>query len=909
MSENGFSGAGCAGDLLNFERPSIRPFFAPNNVALVGASDEPGSVGNTLLRNLVQNDFAGAVFPVNPKYERVMGIQAYPDVTHLPAPTDLAVIATPAPTVPGIIAQCAQAGVKAAIIVSAGFKEAGERGREREREILAQARQAGLRIVGPNCLGIMDTRSGLNATFAAGMARPGKVAFLSQSGALATAILDWSLGEKIGFSAFVSVGSMLDADWAEMIAYLGDDPETESIVMYMETVGDAAAFLTAARQVAAIKPILVLKPGRTEGAARAAASHTGSLTGSDDVLDAAFCRAGVLRVDSISDLFDMTEVLARQPRPTGPQLTIVTNAGGPGVLATDALLLGGAQLRQLPEDVLSALDAFLPAAWSHANPVDILGDATPERYNRAVEVAVQDARSDGLLVILTPQSMTDAVQTAERLRAYAGCCRKPILASWMGGGLVEGGAAQLNEAGIPTFAYPDAAARAFGLMWRYENNLRALCEVPGFAPDGGEGTPDRTRAQTIIQAAQSGGRTLLTEFETKQLLAAYGIPTVPTRVAASENEAVKLAGELGYPAVLKVHAETITHKTDIGGVRLNLNDEEAVRRAYRAIAAAVREQGKAEGFEGVSVQPMLDLDDGYELILGSSLDRQFGPVLLFGSGGQLVEVYRDRALALPPLNRALAQQLIARTRIHRALQGVRGRPPVDVRLLEDIIVRFSRLVFEQTAIQELDINPLFAAPGQVIALDGRAVLRAADSGPLPLPALQPYPLQYMQTFEMEDGVPVSIRPVRPDDTLPLLRFYKELPEATARLFLAPSASQRNVQDRFTRLCFPDYRHAIAFVAEKQEGDGHRILAVARLDGSLYAGEAHFSALVADRFRNLGLGSELLRRALQFGRAAAMKRVVIHFSHQNEAMEHICDKFGFRLLREQTGDRVRAEVAL
>ncbi|HET9918466.1 MAG TPA: acetate--CoA ligase family protein, partial [Ktedonobacteraceae bacterium] len=548
------------------QRHPLNAIFAPKSVAVIGATEKAGSVGRTLLWNLISNPFGGTVFPVNRKRSSVLGIKAYPDLAALPEQVDLAVIATPAPTVPGIIAECVDAGVKGAIIISAGFKESGAAGAELEQQILEEARRGKLRIIGPNCLGVMSPLSGLNATFASDMARPGHVGFISQSGALCTAVLDWSLGENVGFSAFVSIGSMMDVGWGDLIDYLGSDSQTTSIVMYMETVGDARSFLSAAREVALTKPIIILKAGRTQEASQAAASHTGTLTGSHAVFEAACRRSGVLPVNHIDDLFSMAEVLAKQPLPQGPRLTILTNAGGPGVLATDALISGGGVLTTLASQTLDALDQILPTHWSRSNPVDILGDADPERYARALEIAAQDSNSDGLLVILTPQAMTDPTLTAEQVKRYATSTRKPVLASWMGGADVASGTTILNRASIPTFPYPDTAAQVFDYMWEYRFNLDNLYETPQPSLEFDENERDQMLAAKLIDTVRQSGRTILTEVESKQLLAAYGIPTVETRVATSEAEAVKHAEEIGYPVVLKLFSETITHKTDVGGV-------------------------------------------------------------------------------------------------------------------------------------------------------------------------------------------------------------------------------------------------------------------------------------------------------------------------------------------------------
>ncbi|MEO1341881.1 MAG: CoA-binding protein, partial [Cyanobacteria bacterium J06635_13] len=527
-------------------RRPLEAIFAPKTVAVIGATDRPGSVGRTLLWNLISNPFGGTVFPVNPKRDNVLGIEAYADITAIPTKVDLAIIATPAPTVPKVIRQCAEAGVKGVIILSAGFKEIGAVGIELEQQILAIARRHQIRVVGPNCLGLMNPLYGLNATFASTMARPGNVGFISQSGALCTAILDWSFRENVGFSAFVSIGSMLDVSWGDLIYHLGDDPATKSIAVYMESIGDAHSFLSAAREVALSKPIIVIKGGRTGAAAKAAASHTGTLAGSDEVLDAAFRRCGVLRVDTIEDLFNMTELLAKQPRPRGKRLTILTNAGGPGVLATDALIREQGQLAQLSPETIAQLDRVLPPHWSRSNPIDILGDATAERYTQALEIAAADENNDGLLVILTPQAMTDATKIAfqlqETVKKFAG---KPVLASWMGGEDVAEGEAILNRAGIYTMPYPDTAAHLFNLMWNYSYNLKGLYETPVLAQDDKDNN-SRIQAGAILERVRDTGRNLLTEYESKQLLAAYGIPTVTTKIATSQDQAVELAEAIGY---------------------------------------------------------------------------------------------------------------------------------------------------------------------------------------------------------------------------------------------------------------------------------------------------------------------------------------------------------------------------
>ncbi|MHB8599544.1 MAG: bifunctional acetate--CoA ligase family protein/GNAT family N-acetyltransferase [Ktedonobacteraceae bacterium] len=896
------------------QRHPLNVIFEPKSIAVIGATEKVGSVGRTILWNLISNPFGGTVFPINAKRASVLGIKAYPNLAALPEQVDLAVIVTPAATVPGLIAECVDAGVKGAIIISAGFKESGAEGARMEQQILAEARRGKLRIIGPNCLGVMSPLTGLNATFAGAMARPGHVGFISQSGALCTAVLDWSLSENVGFSAFISIGSMADVGWGDLIDYLGSDQQTTSIVIYMETIGDARSFLSAAREVASTKPIIILKAGRTQAAAQAAASHTGALTGSHEVFEAACRRIGVLTVNRIDDLFSMAGVLAKQPHPRGPRLTILTNAGGPGVLATDALISAGGRLSELSPQTLAALNPMLPAHWSHNNPVDILGDADPQRYAKALEIAAQDPNSDGLLVILTPQAMTDPTLTAEQLQRYATSTGKPILASWMGGAEVAGGNMILNRASIPTFPYPDTAAQVFDYMWRYSSNLRSLYETPLPSLELDKDGPDHALAAKLIETARQAGRTILTEFESKQLLAVYGIPTVETRVAISETEAVTCAEAIGYPVVLKLFSETITHKTDVGGVQLHLSGVDAVRNAYRAIEAAVRDKVGAEHFLGVTVQPMITLD-GYELILGSSIDPQFGPVLLFGSGGQLVEVYRDRALALPPLTTTLARRMMEHTRVFTALEGVRGRPPVDLAALEQLLVRFSYLIAEQPQIKEIDINPLLASPERLLALDARVVLHSPDisEDELPKLAIRPYPLQYAQPWTMLDSTPVTLRPIRPEDEPLMVKFHKTLSDRSVyfRWLHMLGLSQRIAHEQLIQMCFIDYDREMALVADyhNPQTEQNEIIGVGRLIKAHGENEAEFAILVTDQFQRKGLGTELLRRLIQFGHDEKLQRLTGSILTENQGMQGVCKKLGFHLQYSPEEHLMSAELEL
>ena len=632
------------------------------------------------------------------------------------------------------------------------------------------------------------------------------------------------------------------------------------------------------------------------------------LTGSDEVLDAAFRRVGVLRVNSIAELFDMAEVLGKQPRPAGPRLAIVTNAGGPGALATDMLVSSGGKIADLSKETFESFNKILPPHWSRNNPVDILGDASAERYAQAVEIVSKDPNNDGVLVILTPQAMTQNTETAKQMEKFAKIEGKPVLASWMGGMEVAEGKKILNGLNIPTFDYPDTAARAFSYMWRYSDNLRSLYETPALAE---EGEKNRIIVEKIIEGARKQGRTILTESESKAVLAGYGIPTVETLMARSIEEAVKMAGKIGFPVVLKLYSETITHKTDVGGVQLNLTSPEEVRRAFRAIKTSVSRKAGAKHFLGVTVQPMI-LKGGCELIIGSSQDPQFGPVLLFGAGGQLVEVFKDRALGLPPLNATLARRMMERTRVYEVLKGVRGRAPVDIADLEQLMVRFSNLVVEQPWISEIDINPLLASPEKLIALDARVVLHGPKTkeSELPHPAIRPYPAQYVTPWKMKGGTSVTLRPIRPEDEPMMVEFHKTLSDRSVhfRYFGQLKLSQRIAHERLTRICFNDYDREIALVADHKLKNGkHEILGVGRLSRIHGLAEAEFAVLISDQWQGRGLGTRLLKLLVEIGRNEKLKRITAHILSDNMEMVQVTREAGFKLSREE--DEWSAEYLL
>jgi acetyltransferase len=877
----------------------LAPIFHPRTVAVVGATEKPASVGRTLLRNLLAQPSGATIFPVNPGRANVLGIRCYPTIAAIGEPVDLAVVVTPAATVPDVLRECVNAGVRGAIVISAGFAELGAEGQERERQIREVLASSHLRLVGPNCLGVMNPRTGLNATFAQASALPGNIAFLSQSGALCTAILDWSRRENVGFSGFVSVGSMLDVSWGDLIYHFGDDAYTSSILIYMESVGDARSFLSAAREVSLRKPIILIKPGQSEAARKAAVSHTGAITGADEVFEAAFRRCGILRVATIGELFDMAEVLGKQPRPKGPRLAIVTNAGGAGVLATDALLANGGQLAALSPATKEALNTLLPQAWSHDNPVDTLGDAGPETYVRALEIVAADPNCDAVLSILAPQGMSEPEKSAGLLSKAADSIKKPVLASWMGGSRMQLAANVLNDARIPTFEYPDDAARSFAYMWRYSFNLRALYEAPMFAGALPEDGPKRV-AQ-IISGALKNKRTILTEHESKQVLAVYDLPVTPSQIALSAEEAVNAAGAIGFPVVLKVNSETITHKSDRGGVRLNLENPGAVRAAFADMQAAFTPDGS---FQGVTVQPMIKTS-GYELILGSSTDPQFGPVMVFGLGGELVEVLRDRTHALPPLTTTLARRMMENTRILQALKGVRGRKPVDLEKLEELLVRFSELVVENPRIADVEINPLLAGPDGIVALDARVILHppGVSDAALPRPAIRPYPGQYASSWQSVDGMHFTVRPIRPDDEALLVDFHKQLSETSVylRFFLPLKLDVRVAHERLFTKCFIDYDREIALVAEYAGDNGQRHLAgIARMIRQHSGNSAEVAFLVADQFQNRGLGTYLLERTIHIARKEGVASLEAATLSENLNMKDLFVRAGFRFSPPEDG---------
>lgn len=877
---------------------SLDRIFRPNAVAVVGASEKQGSIGWALMRNLIEGGFRGAIHPVNPRYEELFGFKSHAAVSELAGAVDLAVIATPIATVPGVVQECGKASIGGAVIISAGGKEIGEQGREIEARIGRIAREGGVRLIGPNCLGIVAEEARLNASFAHHMPLPGRLAFVSQSGAICTAILDVSIRERIGFRYFVSVGSMLDVDFGDLINYLGQDPEVSSIVLYVESLTGFRRFMSAARAVSRVKPIVVLKSGRSPAGARAAASHTGALAGSDEVYDAAFKRAGVLRVQTIEELFDCAELMAKQPRPPGSGLAIITNSGGPGVMATDALATHGKEPAVLSPETLARLSEILPPFWSHGNPIDILGDATVERYRRVVQICMEAREIDSLLIMMAPVALSDPTAVAAALEGLLEHERVSVYTVWLGAADVEKGREIFNNAGIPTYETPERAIQAFMSMVAYGKSLELLHQVPPKLDRAL--TFDRERGRRLIDEALVRGDRMLTEVESKALLHAYGIPVNPTEVAATADEATQAARRFGYPVALKIHSHAITHKSEAGGVALDLRDDGAVREAFRSVMERAAAYNPAADLQGVAIQPFLRRPE-FELIMGLKKDPDFGPVILFGMGGILTEVLRDRAIALPPLNRLLARRLMEETRAHRLLLGYRRQSPANLGLLEEILLRLSQLAVDCPEIAELDINPLITVDDRALAVDARVALEPAS---LPSPhhlAISPYPSHYECRVLTRGGLEVFVRAVKPEDAPLLVELYSSLSPTTIyyRFFSPLKVLPPDMIARFTQI---DYDRDVCLVALETDGPCERMLGVARLMSDPDVTTAEFAIVVGDRWQGKGVGAALLEKCIDIGREKSLRMIWGKVLPENTTMIALGRKLGFRVKRDvDSGD--------
>jgi len=877
--------------------------FNPSSVAIIGASEREGSVGSAVVKNILKGGYGGRIFPINPKHPKIFNLDAYPTIQSIGEAVDLAIVATPIITVPNVIRECSQAGAGGAVILSAGGKEIGEKGRELEAFILKEIQGTGLRIIGPNCAGIICSKTKLLATFADNIVLPeniadsiaqGHIAFVSQSGAICVSILDLARKERIGFSHFVTIGDMLDVDFADLIDYLGNDPVVHSIVLYMEGLQKCRRFMTAARAVSSIKPIIALKSGRSRAGARAVTSHTGSLAGSDAAYDAAFERAGMVRVNSIEELFDCAELLSKQPLPKTNRIAIITNGGGPGVMAADALSAYGIEPAPLSRETLDKLNGILPPFWSHNNPIDILGDASAERFRGVVEVCASAPEIDGLMIIYVLQAISDPADIARAVAAISAKKSCPILAVWIGGMAVDGARAILNDAGIPNYENPEKAVEAFIDLFSYGRNLKCLKEVP--SEPRYEMQFDHAAARTIVEDAISGGNQLLSEVESKKLLASYGIPVSRTELAKSVDDAVRLAREMEFPVVMKIHSPDITHKSDAGAVRLDIRNEEELEEAYREIMANCNAYNPEARLEGVSIQPMLQRSD-YELILGCKKDPDFGPVLLFGMGGIMTEILKDRSLALPPLNRLLARKMIESTRVYQLLKGFRGRPAANLELIEEVLLRLSQLVIDFPEIVELDINPMIVSGDKVLAVDGRVVVEPSDVlSPRHL-VISPYPREYERAIETDDGAPVFIRPIRPEDAPLLIEFFSSLsPESLHNRFLWPMKSA--TPPFLTRMTQVDYDTDMVMVAFQKLNGSEKFLGIARYMGDADEAKAELSVVVGEDVRNKGIGRSLIASCLTAAEDHEIGLVWVVVSSDNTAMLHLGEKMGFTVVETQ-----------
>ncbi len=866
--------------------------FKPKSVALFGASKRPSSLGFFIARNLVHSGFHGQILPINPKYEELEGWVAYPDISSLPIVPDLAVIATPPSTVPELIAACAERGTKAAVVITAGFGEGKSKsGRDLQQAMLDAARPHLLRIVGPNCIGVIAPEVGLNATFAHLNPIAGHLAFVAQSGAIVLSVLDWAEPRGIGFSHLVSLGDMCDVDFGDMLDYLANDPNVHGILLFIEAVTRARKFMSAARAAARIKPVIVVKAGRTVAGAAAAASHTGALAGHDAVYEAAFRRAGMLRVYQTSELFDAVEALSTGQRPKGDRLAILTNGGGMGVIAADALMDEDGRLAQLSAETVAALDAVLPPTWSRANPVDIIGDAPGERYAKALEILLEDEGTDAVLVLKCPTAVASGTEAAQAvIDTIAGrkCC---ALTSWLGDRTARESRQLFAEHRIPTYDTPEQAVRAFMHMVDYQRNQEALTQTPPSVPEAFE--PDVEAAAGLVEAALADHREWLSEPEAKRLLVAYGIPVVPTHTAKDPAEAASLAAGLGCPVVLKILSPHITHKSDVKGVVLDLRAPAAVREAAEMMLERIRMSVPEARIDGFTVQPMVERPGAYELIVGIVEDKQFGPVILFGEGGTAVEAIADTALALPPLNMHLAREVMTRTRIHELLRGVRGRPEAALNEIALTLVKVSQLVIDFGEVVELDINPLLADEFGVMALDARVRVRPAREIPARRLAIRPYPKELEETFSLRDGRTVLLRPVKPEDEPALQDLFAHMSpqDICMRFFAAKGALTHAFAARMTQI---DYDRDMTLVLAEPGIPGRaEVYAVASATADPDGEKAEYAIMVRSDMTGLGLGRMLTRRIIDYCRRRGVKEIFGEVLRDNRPMLRICDALDFR----------------
>ena len=880
---------------------NMRLFFDPSSVALVGATDREGTVGRTVLENLLLARDKRKVYPVNPNREKIFDLRCYPNLSSLPETPDLAVIVTHAEIVPDLVEESGKAGVKTVIIVSAGFKEIGAEGKAREDRIADIANKYNIRIIGPNCLGVIKPAANLNATFATKMSKPGRVAFLSQSGALGSAVLDWAVSREIGFSAFVSLGSMLDVDFGDLIDYFGEDPETRSIIIYLESLGNslrnARKFMSAARGFARTKPIIVIKAGKFQESIKAAKSHTGAIVGEDLFYDAAFDRAGVVRVEEIEDLFNCASILNTAQLPKEPNLAIITNAGGPAILATDALISRGGKLAQLSEATLAALNQFLPPYWSKSNPIDVLGDADPQRYVKAIKVALKDPGVSGAVIIYTPQGIAKPEEVARAVIKYAEKANKPILTAMMGSQEVAKARQLFYESNIPTYEFPEEAIKTYLYMYQYARNLEELYETPEDLPLDA-GTP-KNYLKILTRNALRKGKTLLSEEDSKKLLTTYGVSATRPYFAQNPEEAIMVASGIGYPVVMKISSQEITHKSDVGGVILNISSASELKKAFSEMMESVKKHKPEAKVEGVSIQKMVK-DYDYELIIGSKKDSILGPVIMFGLGGTEAEFFKDVAVGLPPLNQILARRVLERTKTYKLLsEGFRTKPSVNLRLFEETLVRVSNLIVDFPEIKELDINPLVICGDSAVALDARIILdeEATQKGTEEHAHLiiSPYPTKYIQPWRCRDGRPVLLRPIRPEDE-PLERELISGLSAESSRFRFFYALKEITHEMLSRFCNIDYDREMAIIAEDTSEGKRRNVGVGRLIIEPGEETGEFAIVVADDFQHNGLGLKLLDTLMGIAQEKGLRSIYGIVLNDNWKMIGLAKKLGFTMKR-------------
>jgi len=886
---------------------NLNYLFHPKSVAIIGASNRPRSVGTTVLENIIHAGFAGDIYPVNPKYEALCGLKAYPDIDSLPGTPDLAIICTPPASVPELIGQLGERGTRAAIVLTAGLSAHKDwRGRTMKELMLVAAKPYLLRILGPNCVGMLVPGIHLNASFAHIDALPGKIAFVSQSGAMVTGVLDWAKSRNIGFSKFVSLGDSADVDFGDVIDYLASDPDTQAILLYIEAVSSARKFMSAARAAARSKPTLVIKAGRVVEGAKAATSHTGALAGADDVYDAAIRRAGMLRVYSTEELFDAVETLARLRPLCGERLAILTNGGGPGVMATDTLISSGGKLARLSPATLERLDAVLPDNWSKANPIDIVGDAPPERYAQALKILLDDKDVDAILFIHAPTAIVPSVEIATTLSPIIKQSQRNVLACWLGGESVAAARRTFADIGVPTYDTPEKAVGGFMQVVRYQRNQRLLMEVPSATSD--TCLEDKKSARAIVEQVIAEKRELLSEWEAKQVLAAYGIPIVETRAVNDPVAAGQVAQDIGFPVALKILSPDITHKSDVGGVVLDLESAEAVTAAAEKMHGRLREVYPQARLGGFTVQAMARRPEGRELIVGVATDPVFGPVILFGQGGIAVEVMADRAIALPPLNGVLARELILRTRIARLLGGYRNRRPADIEAISRTLVQVSDMVIDLPELQELDINPLFADADGVIALDARICVKPVNGNGLERLAIRPYPAELEERVQWQ-GAELLLRPIRPEDGAAHVAFFNALdPEDVRyRMFIRLRELSPSQLARLTQI---DYDREMAFIATRKLDTGAwETLGVARVVADPDNVEAEFAVIVRSDHKGQGLGYALMKKLIVYCTQRGTQRIVGEALSYNHGVLNLATTLGFEISSSTEGGTMLMKLEL